>query len=189
MTRVNFPNPDTLGWNSSALPLYSGKVIVSGNNGEQFVYSFNLDRFAADFPIIYSKLIWGTKEVRWDIYEPGWTERQWEYPPVPGKNGYIGPATSHVVAGSVSYFDPNVYDPDDTWTYPEVDLYRNAQTQASYHEFWWFGKLGNGSQIELGNYTMRFATLKPFGNPQASDNWDIFQTPQIQVTGRYERRN
>ncbi|KAJ0314315.1 hypothetical protein Brms1b_006981 [Colletotrichum noveboracense] len=217
---VNFPNPDTLGWNSSALPLYSGKVIVSGNNGEQlsvpymglganlkaeispiyrpsypfttqrdYVYSFNLDRFAADFPIIYSKLIWGTKEVRWDIYEPGWTERQWEYPPVPGKNGYIGPATSHVVAGSVSYFDPNVYDPDDTWTYPEVDLYRNAQTQASYHEFWWFGKLGNGSQIELGNYTMRFATLKPFGNPQASDNWDIFQTPQIQVTGRYERRN
>ncbi|KAJ0339444.1 hypothetical protein COL154_013682 [Colletotrichum chrysophilum] len=162
----------------------SGKVIVSGNNGEQlsvpymglganlkseispiyrpsypfttqrdYVYSFNLDRFAADFPIIYSKLIWGTKEVRWDIYEPGWTERQWEYPPVPGKNGYIGPATSHVVAGSVSYFDPDVYDPDDTWTYPEVDLYRNAQTQASYHEFWWFGKLGNGSQIELGNYT------------------------------------
>ncbi|KAI8158517.1 Minor extracellular protease vpr [Colletotrichum sp. SAR 10_70] len=217
---VNFPNPDTLGWNSSALPLYSGKVIVSGNNGEQlsvpymglganlkaeispiyrpsypfttqrdYVYSFNLDRFAADFPIIYSKLIWGTKEVRWDIYEPGWTERQWEYPPVPGKNGYIGPATSHVVAGSVSYFDPDVYDPDDTWTYPEVDLYRNAQTQASYHEFWWFGKLGNGSQIELGNYTMRFATLKPFGNPQASDNWDIFQTPQIQVTGKYERRN
>ncbi|KAF6802111.1 serine endopeptidase, partial [Colletotrichum musicola] len=193
---VNFPNPDTLGWNSSALPIYSGKVIVSGNNGEQlsvpyfglganlkaevspiyrpsypfttqrdYVYSFNLDRFNADFPIIYSKLIWGSKEVRWDIYEPGWTERQWEYPPVPGKNGYIGPATSHVVAGSVSYFDPDLYDPDDTWTYPKVDLYRNAQTQASYHEFWWFGKLGNGSQIELGNYTMRFATLKPFGNP------------------------
>lgn len=32
---VNFPNPDSLGWNSSALPLYSGKVFVSGNNGEQ----------------------------------------------------------------------------------------------------------------------------------------------------------
>ncbi|OLN87538.1 Minor extracellular protease vpr 7 [Colletotrichum chlorophyti] len=181
---VNFPNPDNLGWNSSALPIYSGKVFISGNNGEQvsvpyfglganlkaevnpiyrpsypfttqrdYVYSFNLDRSVQDFPIIYSKLIWGSKEVRWDIYEAGWTERKWEYPPVPGKNGYIGPATSHVVAGSVSYFDPNVYDPDDTWTYPQVDLHRNAQTQASYHEFWWFGKLGNGSQIELGNYT------------------------------------
>ncbi|KXH33040.1 serin endopeptidase, partial [Colletotrichum simmondsii] len=152
------------------------------------VYSFNLDPSVADFPIIYSKLIWGSKEVRWDIYEAGWTDRQWEYPPVPGQNGYIGPATSHVVAGSVSYFDPTRYDPDDTWTYPQVDLYRNAQTQASYHEFWWFGKLGNGSQIELGNYTMRFATLKPFGNPAAADNWDVFQTPQIQVTGKYERR-
>lgn len=32
---VSFPNPDGLGWNSSALPVYSGKVIVSGNNGEQ----------------------------------------------------------------------------------------------------------------------------------------------------------
>ncbi|KAL0944808.1 serine endopeptidase [Colletotrichum truncatum] len=217
---VNFPNPDNLGWNSSALPIYSGKVIVTGNSGEQlsvpyfglganlktevspiyrptypfttqrdYVYSFDLSTSVRDYPIIYSKLIWGTREVRWDIYEAGWTERQWEYPPVPGKNGYIGPATSHVVTGSVSYFDPNVYDPDDTWTYPKVDLYRNAQTQASYHEFWWFGKLGNGSQIELGNYTMRFATLKPFGNPKASDNWEVFKTPQIQVTGKYERKN
>lgn len=32
---VSFPNPGGLGWNSSALPVYSGKVIVSGNNGEQ----------------------------------------------------------------------------------------------------------------------------------------------------------
>jgi hypothetical protein len=32
---VTFPNPDGLGWNASALPVYSGKVIVSGNNGEQ----------------------------------------------------------------------------------------------------------------------------------------------------------
>ncbi|KAJ0108571.1 hypothetical protein J7T55_015005 [Diaporthe amygdali] len=216
---VSFPNPDGLGWNSSALPVYSGKVIVSGDNGEQvsvpylglaadlnaeidpiyrptypfttqrdYVYSFNLNKSSPDFPIIYSKLIWGSKEVRWDIYEPGWTEEQWEYPPVPGENGYVGPATSHVLAGSVSNFDPDLYDPDDTFTYPEVDLFRNAQTQNSYHEFWWFGKLGNGSQIELGNYTMRFATLRPFGDPSVSDGWNIFQTPQIQVTGKYPRR-
>ncbi|KAL1857687.1 hypothetical protein Daus18300_010207 [Diaporthe australafricana] len=117
------------------------------------VYSFDLNKSSPDFPIIYSKLIWGSKEVRWDIYEPDWSEEQWEYPPVPGENGYIGPATSHVLAGSLSYFDPDLYDPDDTFTYPEVDLFRNAQTQNSYHEFWWFGKLGNGSQVELGNYT------------------------------------
>lgn len=33
--RVNFDNPDKLGWNSTALPLFSGKVVVSGSNGEQ----------------------------------------------------------------------------------------------------------------------------------------------------------
>jgi hypothetical protein len=33
--RINFQNPDVLGWNSSALPLYSGKVFVTGDNGEQ----------------------------------------------------------------------------------------------------------------------------------------------------------
>jgi hypothetical protein len=31
---VNFENPDTLGWNSTALPLYGGKVVVTGSNGE-----------------------------------------------------------------------------------------------------------------------------------------------------------
>jgi hypothetical protein len=72
---------------------------------------------------------------------------------VQGENGYIGPATSHVLAESLSFFDPDRYDPDDTFTYPVVDLFRNAQTQNSFHQFWWFGKLGNGSQIELGNYT------------------------------------
>lgn len=32
---VGFQNPDNLGWNASALPLYSGKVVVTGSNGEQ----------------------------------------------------------------------------------------------------------------------------------------------------------
>lgn len=72
---------------------------------------------------------------------------------MPGQNGYIGPATSWVGAGSVNWIDLRYDDPDDTWTYPQVDLFRNAQTQNSYHEFWWFGKLGNGSQIEPGTYT------------------------------------
>lgn len=31
------------------------------------VYSFNLNKSNPDFPTIYSKLIWGSKEVRWDV--------------------------------------------------------------------------------------------------------------------------
>jgi hypothetical protein len=85
---------------------------------------------------------------------------------VPGENGYIGPATSYVGAEGLTSFDPDRYDPDDTFTYPVVDLIRNAQTQNSFHQFWWFGKLGNGSQIELGNYTWVLPRLVFFFFPQ-----------------------
>lgn len=31
---------------------------------------------------------------------------------------------------------------------------------------------------------MRIAALVPFGNPQASDNWEIYETPVIEVLPR-----
>ncbi|CAH0047793.1 unnamed protein product [Clonostachys solani] len=148
-------------------------------------YTFGLSVSEQDFPKIYAKIKWGTSQIRWDIFEAGWNERNWKYPPIPGENGYIGPAASWVGAGQVSYFNPAWYDPNETFTFPEYNLFRNAQTTNSYHEFWWFGKLGNGSQIELGKYTMRFAALKPFGNPEVSDQWDVFQIPNIEVRGKY----
>ena len=66
---------------------------------------------------------------------------------MPGENGYIGAATYWYGMASVNYFDPRLYDPNDTLTYPLTDVARGSPT------FWWFGKLGNGSQIALGNYT------------------------------------
>jgi subtilisin family serine protease len=223
---VGFQNPDTLGWNASALPLYSGKVILSGSNGEQLSvpylgvgadlrnelgsivetsypysisgtnsapflkdssYSFDLSVGAQDFPKIFLKLIWGSTQIRWDIYKAGFSERSWTYPPVVGENGYVGSAASWVGAGSVSVFNPATSDPDDTFTYPLTNSVRNTATSASQH--WWFGKLGNGSQIEPGTYTFRFAVLKPFGNPKNADNWDVYRPtkdlPQFEVTGKY----
>ncbi|KAH7336342.1 subtilase [Rhexocercosporidium sp. MPI-PUGE-AT-0058] len=221
---VNFQNPGSKGWNAAMLPIYSGKVLVLGSNGEQLSipylglaadlkkemapiyrttypfskssvaftdisqkssYTFNLTKSAQDFPKIYSKIKWGTRQVRWDIFDKTWTERDWVYPPVVGQNGYIGPATSWVGAGQVTWIDLRYHDPNETWTYPATDVFRNAQTVASFHEYWWFGKLGNGSQIEVGNYTMRFATLKPFGEPERADNWSVFKTPLIEVLGKY----
>ncbi|KAG9251869.1 subtilase [Emericellopsis atlantica] len=222
---VNFDNPDKLGWNATALPLYSGKILVASSKGEQLSvpyyglganlktemkalyrtgypkststtkdtpieskssYSFDLSVDAQDFPKIVSKNVWGTRQVRWDIFEAGWRERNWKYPPVEGENGYIGSVASWVGSGQVDFFDPNVDDADETFTYPLTDLIRNAQTTSVQHDFWWFGKLGNGSQIEPGKYTMRFATLKPFGDPYAANNWAVYQTPQIEVTGKYK---
>ena len=85
------------------------------------------------------------------IFEEGWSERQWSYPPVPGQNGYIGSVASWVGSGQVSVFNPALYDPDETFNYPLTDIYRNTPT--GYFEHWWFGKLANGSQIATGNYT------------------------------------
>ncbi|KAI0595755.1 subtilase [Biscogniauxia sp. FL1348] len=148
-------------------------------------YTFNLSRSSQDFPKIYSAIAWGTRQVRWDIFEPDWNESKWTWPLVPGENGYIGPATSWVNAGKVSYFDPDLYDPDDTYTYPVLDVTRNAYTTLSASEYWWFGKLGNGSQIANGNYTMRFANLRPFGDPAKSQSWAVYDTPVIEVLGHY----
>jgi len=188
---VNFRNPDNLGWNASALPFYSGKVIVSGSNGEQLSvpylglasqikrdvnifrntwpyarstvnnidikqkasFTFNLSLASQDYPKIYSALLWGTAELRWDIYEANWPERKWQYPPVVGQNGYIGSATYWAGSGQLSWFDPSIYSPDQTYNFPVTYLSRNAPNTNPQNEYWWFGKLANGTQIARGNYT------------------------------------
>lgn len=168
-----------------------------------FSYSFDLSVGAQDFPKIFSKLIWGSRQVRFDvcftrvvlaggftdwpvqIYEAGWRERNWKYPPVEGQNGYIGPAAAWAGAASVEVFNPVFHNPNQTFTFPVTDIYRNAENTAQFFRYYWFGRLGNGSQIDEGKYHIRFATLKPFGNPEASDNWDVFQAPEITITGKY----
>lgn len=136
---------------------------------------------------MFLKLIWGTTEVRWDIYEAGFSERSWKYPPVVGESGYIGSAASWVDAGEVASFDPKLDDPNQTFSYPVTDVYRS--TASSSFEHWWFGKLANGTQIKPGKYTFRFAVLKPFGKPESADAWDVYkpssELPQIEVTGQY----
>lgn len=146
---------------------------------------------AQDFPKIVSKLLWGTTQIRFDIYEAGQSERAWTYPPVPGKDGYIGPAASWVGSGNpqIPIFNPAQYNFDETFTYPETNVPRSILTSTDEH--WWFGKLGNGSYVVPGTYTVRFAVLRPFGNPRHADNWSVYRPtsglPQFTVTGRPQR--
>ncbi|TQN68016.1 Thermostable alkaline protease, partial [Colletotrichum shisoi] len=212
---VNFKNPDTLGWNAALLPLYSGRIIVSGDIGEELSvpyaglagdlrkeltplfrngfpyvesgapavrgktsFTFNLTLEVQDFPKIFHNILWGTRELRWDIFGPGWSERQWAYPPVVGENGYVGSGAYWVGSGQAPFFDPSRWDLEDTLSYPKIN-----QPRSNFNfENWWFGKLANGSQIAVGNYTLRYAALKPFGSPAHSDNWATFTTP-IEVLG------
>ncbi|KAF4918749.1 Subtilisin DY [Colletotrichum viniferum] len=187
---LNFKNPESNGWDSSILPLYSGKILISGDNGDElsvpyagqalWYFTFNLTLGVQDFPKIFHNIIWGTRQLRWDIFEDGWTESDWTYPLVAGENGYIGSGAYWAGSGQAPFFDPSRWDPDDTLSYPKVEQPRGSGNS----ENWWFGKLANGSQVALGNYTIRYAALKPFGDPGQSEDWATFTTP-FGVLGQY----
>ncbi|KAL0931115.1 serine endopeptidase [Colletotrichum truncatum] len=201
-----------------SLPVYSGKMLIKGDNGEQlsvpyvglagdlkrsignqndiwwltkphFVtgvgwtpvkdkpnWTFNLALGIQDFPRLLMTPTFGTPLIRWDIYEAEWQEHRWSYPPVVGENGFIGTATTYRNADSLVPFDPESENASDV-----VPAVKQWQVRDHMRDFWWFGQLANGSHIIPGNYTMRAAMLLPFGNPKASDNWVIVESPQIQI--------
>lgn len=47
--------------------------------------TFNLTSVAQDFPKFNNWLIWGSRELRWDIFDADYTEAEWSYPPVIGE--------------------------------------------------------------------------------------------------------
>ncbi|KAL9484180.1 hypothetical protein ACSS6W_002969 [Trichoderma asperelloides] len=185
------------------LPLYGGKIWIRGNNGEDlsipyggaaydtekafdtmflgdpfitdwganWTWSFNPDRNRFDFIELSARLNYPCVHLRWDIYDTYWTENRWQYPPIVGKFGYIGSAATMKDADTFWYYDPSRMDKDDTISFPQLRVPRG------YAKHWWFGKLANGSHIAPGNYTFRFAALRPYGNPNISDHWDVMQMP------------
>lgn len=152
---------------------------------EDSSFSFDLDPEVKDYPVIHQNLFWGTRQVRWDIFEAGWRERQWKYPPVVGENKYLGSAAIWEFGTNWDFFDPEEgHDPEDTISFPLIDMPRDdGRLLETTH--YWFGKLANGSQIAEGTYVMRYATLKPFSAPGVSDSWEVYESPEITVTGQY----
>ncbi|KAH8883757.1 serine endopeptidase, partial [Thozetella sp. PMI_491] len=206
---------------SSGLPIYSGKILISGGNGEELsvpylgaafdlvgylrdnlftnntprqlggtdsqdidlyhTYNFDLRVKVRSYPQVLTRYRWGTQQVRWDLFEAGWSESQWAYPPIVGENGYIGSATSFADSGDYATFIPALMDKEDTIPFPVTYLPRTDSYTGVTVPFWWFGKLANGTYIAPGNYTMRFAALLPLSDPAKSDSWDIWETPEITI--------
>ncbi|KAH9903609.1 peptidase S8/S53 domain-containing protein [Xylariomycetidae sp. FL2044] len=203
--------------NSTNLPVYSGKILISGSNGEElgipyfgvacdlketiehnwdygqsypYIYSgysgprldvkanftFNLTREKQDFPHFISQLVWGSDEIRFDIFETTYTESQWTYPPTVGQNGYVGSATSWNGTDSSGWFTPGTDSEDDVFAFPRRSVPRNKR-----FIYYWLGRLANGTQIGVGDYLFRIAALKPFGMREVADDWDIWETPKITV--------
>ncbi|KAL2278656.1 hypothetical protein FJTKL_14363 [Diaporthe vaccinii] len=183
---VTFTAPT--GLDATKLPVYSGKVLVSGSNGEELgipyfgvasdlkktitgMYNtflgfphlqsgpnsveltikpnmtFNLTHTSQDFPRWNNWLTWGSRELRWDIFDAEYTEADWKHPPVVGENHFIGSATSWNGADSASYFDPSRHSQDDIFSFPLYNLPRNV-----WGRYWWLGRYANGSTIVPGEY-------------------------------------
>jgi hypothetical protein len=68
---------------------------------------------------------------------------------VPGKNGYVGSATTWTGASTELgwYFDPELDSVDDLTPFPQSKLTRNLV-----YSWWWLGKLANGTYIAPGKY-------------------------------------
>ncbi|KAG8167851.1 hypothetical protein KVR01_003540 [Diaporthe batatas] len=212
---VTFTAPT--GLDATKLPVYSGKVLISGSNGEELgipyfgvaadlkktvteMYNtflgfphlqtglnsieittkpnmtFNLTLPAQDFPKWNNWLIWGTRELRWDIFDADYTEAEWKYPPVIGENHYIGSATSWNGTDTSTYFDPSKHSQDDIFPFPLYNLPRGDWTR-----YWWLGRYANGSTVVPGDYRFRLAALKPFGDPAKSEEWEVIEVPKITV--------
>ncbi|KAM0324609.1 hypothetical protein ACHAQA_007997 [Verticillium albo-atrum] len=152
-----------------------------------FTFDLSLGKpTSQDYPKVFTSFSFGCDELRWDIYESGWDESRWTYPPVVGENGYVGAATSFRDSLRHNYFDPSVHNKEDTIAFPIRALSRSIQSGGSAlgvdrHKFFWLGKLANGTYIAPGTYTMRFAALRPLGLREKSNDWDIWETPEITV--------
>ncbi|KXH27592.1 subtilase [Colletotrichum salicis] len=141
-------------------------------------FSFELASGIQDFPMMFMKVKWAFA-VQIDInperqiYESDFDEaRDWQYPPESGRQGYIGSATSWASAGKTSSFSSTRHNASDIFSFPETDVARNALTTGGFTTtYYWFGKLSDGSVMTPGNYTMRFAVLLPFADPQISESW------------------
>ncbi|KAM0270464.1 hypothetical protein ACHAQH_009405 [Verticillium albo-atrum] len=116
-------------------------------------FAFNTSRAAQDFPKVYAQFRWGVKELRWDIYETSYQEKNWKYPPVVGENSYVGSATFSPYASSYSNFDPSTMDKNRVLPFPVGDIERTTSWNEKSDRFWWLGKLANGTDIAPGNYT------------------------------------
>ncbi|KAM0301737.1 hypothetical protein ACHAPM_004885 [Fusarium culmorum] len=114
---------------------------------KDLTWSFNIDRDPNDFIEIGGRLSYACQNLRWDIFEQGWTESLWTYPLRVGEFGYVGSATTMRDAEEFWFFDPIINDANDTIPFP---LKRESR---GFHVFWWFGKLANGTRIVPGNYT------------------------------------
>ncbi|KAK7947007.1 subtilisin-like protein [Apiospora aurea] len=140
-------------------------------------YNFNSKAQAFNYPVLFSMFDWGVHELRWDIFESDWDESKWTYPPT-AADGFVG-ATARWTgttanAASLDLTDPAVVKANTIET-PIMSLSRNGFATRDSYTYRWAGHLANGSIVAPGNYTMRVAASRPFGDLSKVEGWEVWR--------------
>lgn len=109
------------------------------------------------------------------LYEAGWQELSWSYPQTPENNGHDGSIVD----------DPEIIDlqsPLRRHPFPLENYPRSDTGSFVERHYAWRGELAPGAWVEQGTYVPRVAALRPFGDPDLSEDWDIWGTSEITIT-------
>ncbi|KAF8465937.1 peptidase S8/S53 domain-containing protein [Kalaharituber pfeilii] len=195
--KVTFTPPE--GLDESRLPVYGGKIVICGSNGETLEIPYlgvggrirdqviwgnpplfegpngpltgptNFTLQSMDRPYVTYINDWGTREIRVDIVEYNWEERHWRYPPVAGQNKYVGSLVTTVGYGFPQYFESRHH--------PLI-------WEGSFTRFTWAGAIDDGKeikQIKPGRYKINMRALKVFGRPGLTADWESVISPVITI--------
>lgn len=69
---------------------------------------------------------------------------------MPGKDKYVGAATSWIGSASAYYFDPANDKITEYETFPLQDIFR--MPDGYYNSYWWLGVMADGTTIKPGSY-------------------------------------
>lgn len=186
--KVSFTPPVV---DSTLLPIYSGKIVITGTNGEVLsvpylgiagklydVKSWDIDQGwplivhdidgseitgpanftlgPSDYPAVAMVNNFGSAEIRWDIVKEAWKPHDWNYPPVPGQNNFVGSvATNNGGPAFPIHYQPRDGPLEDEW----------------YKYYGWTGALADGTKIEPGKYRFLIQNLKVTGKRERNQDW------------------
>ncbi|KAJ3548242.1 hypothetical protein NM208_g1113 [Fusarium decemcellulare] len=121
----------------------------------------------SDVPSPYFNILWSTRELSFDYVTKDWQPSDWAYPPVAGKNNWVGSIRMRPSAldGSVVDFPLK--------NYPRVGGSFSATPQ---------GYFANGSSIPSGEYRLLCRVIRTFGDFEKLDDWQYKLSPWFRIS-------
>ncbi|RTE77920.1 hypothetical protein BHE90_007555, partial [Fusarium euwallaceae] len=194
--RLEFVEPASV--SASYLPVYGGRILFGGSNGEVVSVTYMGSIYASDtwemhrgVPMWlsgygglmeegheysletdsdvfqpYFNILWSTREIGFDFVTRDWEPSDWVYPPVAGKNNWIGSVRTRPSGLNDEIINfPLV-------NYPRVSGAFYVATQ---------GYFANGSSIPDGEYRLLGRAVRTFGDMNNLDDWQYALSPWFSV--------